>query len=76
MNEYESYKTAKASLRHDMPDTDSSYFAIPAGINPSEELSAESVRAAMGLMASICGEDYSASDILFVSQIKYYPAQY
>lgn len=76
MNEYESYKTAKASLRHDMPDADSSYFAIPAGINPSEELSAESVRAAMGLMASICGEDYSASDILFVGVVKYYPAQY
>lgn len=76
MSEYESYKTAKASLRHDMPDADSNYFAIPAGINPTEDFSPESVRAAMGLMASICGENYSASDILFVSRIKYYPAQY
>lgn len=76
MNEYESYKTAKASLRHDMPDVDSNYFAIPTGINPAENFSAESIRAAMGLMASICGEDYSASDILFVSKIQYYPAQF
>lgn len=75
MSEYTAYKTAKASLRHDMPDVDGNYFAIPTGINPLESHSAESIRAAMGLMASICGENYSANDILFVSKIEYYPAQ-
>lgn len=76
MSEYTPYKTAKASLRHDMPNVDGSYFAITTGINPTENFSPESIRAAMGLMASICGEDYSADDILFVGEVKYYPAQF
>lgn len=74
MSEYTFYKTAKASLRSQMPDMDGNYFGIATGINPIEDFSADSIRSAMGLLASICGENYSANDILFTSQIKYYPA--
>lgn len=75
MSEYATYKTAKASLRSQMPDESADYFGITTGINPAEDFSPQSIRAAMGLLASICGENYTASDILFTSQIKYFPAE-
>ena len=75
MSEYSNHRTAKASLRHAMPEADGNYFAIPTGINPTEDFSPQSIRTAMGLIASICGEDYSASDYLFISKIQYYPAE-
>lgn len=74
MSDYTFYKTAKASLRSQMPDADANYFAVATGINPLEYFSADSLRSAMGLLASITGENYSADDYLFISQIKYYPA--
>lgn len=74
MSEYATYKTAKASLRPQMPSESSDYFGVTTGINPSENLDPQSIQAAMGLLASICGENYSASNYLFKSQIEYYPA--